>query len=354
MQVQMEKERHSFSTLFLILTSLILTGCGGGDASQISKELDRAKGIGPLVLGDSLYPAFYNQLRSQDTPGTLEMTVLGSTLNPLQDFESPRRFILGQKIEGVEAQSIDGQISAYVVALGNLTPKNREDLRDSLSSRFGAPSMEKDSTVLFSAKFGIQVDSNRADEVEHSFPDVEAHLLEWRGERVFLRMLSKYPKEESGINFTRLLIFDRRLMKASETLLSQVDSVLQSRQVGSQKIEPLRSEETDHVNDLVADIRDQIGEKPLKVKRRSLGRPNLLSDLSVKERVEYHWYNSPRSIYVWEEGGETGVASYEIEQESPAGQKIYDDGHYLNRMNRGMRAWYSLSGKPFRPLLTHP
>ncbi|MCS3675425.1 hypothetical protein GGP66_002872 [Salinibacter ruber] len=322
------------------LLFLLLSGCG-----DTADPVDREGGVGPLVVGGSLYSDFFEQVRSREQGGLIEMTVLGRTVTPLSEYQIDERFIAGQRFEGVLAESIGGQISAFVVRFGQMQEQGRSALQNKLSSQFGEPTAKVDTTVLYTS--GLQVSRSNLEDIAGKVRERNVQIWEWAGQRVSLRLVSKF---EGEIN--NLLILHRPLLDKSDQLFCDIHSTLQERQVSPKALRefPVRSIEGQDLSGAVSSAQERLGSEPLEVQRldfKTSGDP--FGEKKREKSSIYYWTSGERILSLRRGGTESIVEIDSVDREEHLGDGIYG-GDYLSRLGVISATVYSARGTSLRPI----
>jgi len=195
------------ASLLSILAVMVVSGCGTENDGRIVKKLDRQKGIESFVVRDSLYSSFQRQVRSRE--GTVEYSLLNSVITPYREIDSPQRFLFGIEVEGVAARSNGGRIGAIQVNLGDLVTRRKQEIADSLTSRYGKPTATIDTTISL---WGLS--------------STNWKIRRWEGERVWLQ-------EEKAYGSMTLRVINQPVVEKTRQLKQRADSLLQVRGSGS-------------------------------------------------------------------------------------------------------------------------
>jgi hypothetical protein len=135
--------------LLLMAITLLIASCSE-DAAKLDR-LDRNRGFGPYVLGDSMYDQVAQTARDSLTTGFgSEMEVLGHVVSSRVPVTFGNRFNFGVEATDQWARAIDGQVTSYTLLNRDFPRARFSELLDSLRSEFGAPTHRVDSTLYVS------------------------------------------------------------------------------------------------------------------------------------------------------------------------------------------------------------
>lgn len=228
----------------LIFLTLLVIGCAG-EPSKLS-QLDRNRGLGPYVLGDSMYSQVAQTANDSLTSRLgSEMEILGHIVSWPVPVTFGSRFLFGVEVDGAFAGTLDGRVTNYTIYNQDLASARVSALVDSLRAHYGPPTHRIDSVLHVagtplpkadrlsrSKVIETAVERGFLDEASPASVDsvttVRAHV--WRGDRTHLQLYAQTASGEGGGYAISLL--DRRAVEQLHQTSLEVDSMLKAGAVG--------------------------------------------------------------------------------------------------------------------------